>query len=551
MTATAAITATVVTRTQFKPPQLAPLTKGTPRKGLLLSAILHAASVSLMVWRPISFQAQPITVVTAADLLRDPNYHVIMLPALPPMPGAGSGAHTEHLSKHTAHIIAETGPTSSPRTSVIQALDYAGPQEIVSDLPDSTNSVQTIRRPDLVAPPNLKFPIRLPSLVMLPPPAAPALIAPQSVAPQVEQSVQPLPEVAITTQPSIASPTMPVTIPKQPTVTAEQSAPPKITDVSDQSLPVNAVSSDLSAPKAVVVINAVSVPAEPVPPIPDAELAGSFVVAPSKDVGATSVGATGTELQSVRGDDAGLDASNAGRYPSRISLGSGPGVDAGSDTAGVARAGYPSSVGTQPGSGGSKGTGAGTGTVTGTSAGNGGLPGISISGGLPGRSGRAVVTSSIPRNPYALTIVSGGSSGGASRDLGVFGRSETVYTVYIPMADAGGGPDWSMEYALMNSDHAGNGLLAPPVAVKKIQAIAPKTDLTANPALVFVTGIIDEKGMPLALRAILALGARSQSAVSALSQWEFRPAQLDGNPVASKVLIGVTVIPAEDARKQN
>ena len=81
---------------------------------------------------------------------------------------------------------------------------------------------------------------------------------------------------------------------------------------------------------------------------------------------------------------------------------------------------------------------------------------------------RVVAAGSIPRGSSALTITSVGSSGGATRDLGVFSRGDTVYTVYIPMADAGGGPDWPIEYALMNSALAGNGLLTPPVALKKI-----------------------------------------------------------------------------------
>jgi len=124
------------------------------------------------------------------------------------------------------------------------------------------------------------------------------------------------------------------------------------------------------------------------------------------------------------------------------------------------------------------------------------------------------------------------------------------------MTDAGGGPDWPMQYTLMSPApvHNGllNGLLTPPVALKKIQATAPKTDLTANSGPVFVTGIIDENGKLQALRAIRALDGRAQSAVNALAQWEFLAAQLDGKPVASKVLIGVTVMPTTDEiGKQN
>jgi hypothetical protein len=137
--------------------------------------------------------------------------------------------------------------------------------------------------------------------------------------------------------------------------------------------------------------------------------------------------------------------------------------------------------------------------------------------------------------------------------LGVFSRSDIVYTVYIPMTDAGGGPDWPMQYTLMSPSAArnglSNGLLMPPVVLKKIQATAPKTELNANSGPVFVTGIIDENGKLQAFRAIRALDGKAKCALNALAQWEFLAAQLDGKPVASKVLIGVSVLPAEEVGK--
>jgi len=179
------------------------------------------------------------------------------------------------------------------------------------------------------------------------------------------------------------------------------------------------------------------------------------------------------------------------------------------------------------------------------------MPGISIAGGTAGRSGGAAVTTgATSRRPYAITVISGGTSGGASRDLGVFSREETVYTVYIPMSDAGGGADWPIEYALADSALAGNGVLTPPLAIKKFQASVPKADLSANSGPVFVTGIIDDNGKLQGLRAIRVFGARAESAVKALAKWEFLPAQLDGKSVASRVLIGVSVVPTEEAAKR-
>jgi hypothetical protein len=72
-----------------------------------------------------------------------------------------------------------------------------------------------------------------------------------------------------------------------------------------------------------------------------------------------------------------------------------------------------------------------------------------------------------------------------------------------------------------------------------------RSQLTGDLGSVFVTGIIDENGKLQSLRAIRPQDARSQAAVLALQQWEFLPAQLDGKPVPSKVLIGVAMTTAD------
>jgi hypothetical protein len=119
------------------------------------------------------------------------------------------------------------------------------------------------------------------------------------------------------------------------------------------------------------------------------------------------------------------------------------------------------------------------------------------------------------------------------------------------MTGISGGSAWPFEYALMGTAPDGNGLLTPPLVLKKVPAVGPQTDATANSEQVFVTGIITATGNVEALRAVRASGARAQAAVSAIAQWEFQPAQLEGKPVASKILIGVTVVPEKEARGQN
>ncbi len=487
---------------------------------------------------PILFPGWLVSVPSAeaaADLDREVEYQPLLLPILPAMSGASADAKIEHGSGRQAHsMVTQTLP--------IAARPTANQPLIVSNPPDSTKGVQTVRRPDLVAPPKMSYPLRVPSMVVLP---HRAIRAP--VAPRFEQPVPSNPEMLSRLR-AIESPVpaslLPVDKPKLSLAPARPVLP-KIRAASEPSVPVLAamVDADVSARKAVAIINAVSVPPEPDPLIPEAELASRFVVGPSGMP--TTVAAP--KPKATAGNLAGPGVSTVKENLPQASVENGTGtrVDAGDGHAGVASTESSASASPRPGSG--------AGAASAVAAGNKGLPGISISGGMPGRSGRAAVTNPIPHGSYALTIISGGSSGGASRDLGVFSRSDTVYTVYIPMTDAGGGPDWPMQYALMSPAQAHNGspngLLTPPAVLRKSQATAPKTGLAANSGPVFVTGIIDENGKLGALRAVRDPDGRTQSALNALARWEFLAAHLGGKPVACKILIGVSVLPAEEVGK--
>jgi hypothetical protein len=421
-----------------------------------------------------------IAAPVAVDVSLEQDFQVTMLPLLPPTGDASVISDLERLPEQIMRSATNVGAEGGRPVSTPPKPDFAGPQEIVSNVPEATNNVQTIRRPDLIAPPTLANPVRLESLVML---SAPPI--PVQRAPELEQHVLPTSQELPT---------------ERPLVVPTDEVMPKITGTD----------AEANAAEAVIVVDAVSVPPEPIPVIPDAELPGRFVVAPLTDGSAAKVG-------SANGTDKGNLSSDAPKN------GSGTGLEVRGGYTAVVRSGSASSVGTHP-------------------------AGIVILGGTPGPGERAVTTHNIPRGSYALTIISGGTSGGATRDLGVFSRSDTVYTVGISMLDAGGGSDWSMAYALMNPA-AGDGLPTPPIALKKIAATGPKTDRSANSGPVLVTGVIDEKGKLQALRAIRTSDVRAQSAVDALAQWEFLPAQLNGKPVVSKILIGVDVSPAGEVGK--
>jgi hypothetical protein len=524
----------------IKPPGLKLLPRRAYTKGLLLSGGFHAVLIAALIWLPVLLPS-PVVVEDYRDNkpAAAADYEPLVMPKLPQLTAVASGGMQPAAPAPRARSVAAHPADDPPPLK----RDYAGPQEIVSYFPHAVNRVQTIRRPDLVAPPNLKFPLRLQSMVMLPAQAIPVL-APRPR----EEAMQPPPRpIARNIDIPIPEPT--VEMPRLVSVPAvpAEAVPPKAIET-----PQPAASSSVAAeaqvtpPKAVIVVNAVSAAPDPAVQIPDAQLAGNFVVGPP--VAATMpekspASGTGRSAESVtpknngsqpyKGSGAGADVANASASGGTHMLGP-AGGNRDSTNMGTA-----SSPGTGTGSGASaRGNSNGSASSRGTN--RGGTGGISISGGIPGRSG-APSNRALPMNrSYGITIIAGGSSGGAGRDMGVFDRSETVFSVAIPMGDAGGGADWPMQYAMLNHAQPSAGLLVPPFAQKKVAATMARLQLAGEQGPVFVSGVIDETGKLQSLRTIRQ-DARSQPAIRALQQWQFLPAQLDGQPVASKVLIGVIV----------
>jgi hypothetical protein len=467
-----------------RPPTLALVLLSTPPgTGLLFSALVHAAAVSSVLTWLTHIETRRSTLPAHRD--RDiADVQVLFLPALPPIESTAAAGDLD--------------PATRPKA------DFAGPQAIVSDLPDATNSLQTIRRPNLTALPKLANPIRLQNMVALPAPVV-ALPFPRIEA-QTPSTRQPLPETPTSdgrvelSTPSLVAPPVRSVVPQAPVVPASVA-----TDPVEESKPI-------------VVVDAISVPPDPAPVIPDAELSGRFVVAPLRDTSDGGAGPADTPDTVAR-------SAAPERREISLPLEKGPSADS------------PPPASDRP---------------VDARAGNGTASGILILGGNRERPSRGINTSSVSRGGApGITIISGGTNGGATRDLGVFSRNDIVYTVYIPMADVGGGRDWPIEYALLDTASAGRGLLTPPVARKKVQATSPRSDSAGRSEPVFVTGIIDEGGRLHTLRAVRASDARAQSAIDALAKWEFLPAHLDGRAVATRVVIGVGVMPAEEAGKGN
>src|SRR4029077_7366788 len=101
-------------RTRIQPPRLTLSSAAlAPRNGLLASTLLHIAILSILVSVPILFPPQPVNrAPTAAELLRGYDYQPLILPVLPAIPEAGSGAEVNREPGQRANDIAVTVPSA-------------------------------------------------------------------------------------------------------------------------------------------------------------------------------------------------------------------------------------------------------------------------------------------------------------------------------------------------------------------------------------------------------------------------------------------------------
>ncbi|MGZ7064628.1 MAG: hypothetical protein ACXVKD_17390, partial [Candidatus Angelobacter sp.] len=197
--------------------------------------------------------------------------------------------------------------------------------------------------------------------------------------------------------------------------------------------------------------------------------------------------------------------------------------------------------------------GHGSGTGAGSAPGGGGFPGIAIQGGRYGSGNTGgMLSKTEPRRQtsYNVNIVSTASSGGGLPDLGFF-QNEKVYTVYLDMRanDEDPAPRWTLQYAVLQpaaGDPGGSagqirGTPTPPYAMlKEVPEFTPEQIRKSGQKLILASAIIDASGK------LEQVSIRQNSEnqlvgplVEALQHWIFQPAQIDGQPVALKILLGI------------
>ena len=153
---------------------------------------------------------------------------------------------------------------------------------------------------------------------------------------------------------------------------------------------------------------------------------------------------------------------------------------------------------------------------------------------------------------YGLTIVSTEAAGGGLPQFGVFSNDQ-IYTVYLDMkrtiTDAA--PSWTFEYAILNaaaapaiplksSGRTRQGLVLPFPLVKEQPALPAELVRKYPRGRIIVYAVINTDGkMQAAIVKESPDSLLNEPVLKALSNWTFRPAQLDGENVAMKVLMGI------------
>jgi hypothetical protein len=314
--------------------------------------------------------------------------------------------------------------------------------------------------------------------------------------------------------------------------------------------------------------------------IPNAEARGRFALAPGGTLNPNSMtpGKSNVPLSTTPGmgqdksqaaNAAAQVASNAGIAGHSATAGGGTGNSQDGLGSGSAGAGFGSGntigegVGGNgngkgrgnagKGAGATAGKGAGTGSGGGSGPGSGAFQGITIQGGegnidnggsTSGKAHTPMFTIA-PQTAYNMTVVATASSGGGLEDYGVF-SNEHVFTVYIPVKRAPDAedPTWTLQYALAKEDAANplgdQTVMAPSPVVQEWPDIPVGLVKRYAQRQVVVLAYIDKEGKISQISVKQTPDGRvSDPIIRALSTWVFRPAQLNNQPVAVKVLLGI------------
>ena len=199
--------------------------------------------------------------------------------------------------------------------------------------------------------------------------------------------------------------------------------------------------------------------------------------------------------------------------------------------------------------------GAGSGPISGTGKGSVKKPfaGITIVGGSvePGNSpdNPPIVPARKPlQTAYGLSVISTENSGGGLPFFGVFSH-EQIYTVYLDMrqVEADQDPSWTLEFAVIpgaasqsGGSRSQQGLILP-FPIEKERPVFPEDVVRKHSGkMVIVYSVVNVEGKLEQVSVKDSPDASlNEPLLNALIKWVFRPAQLNGEPAAAKLLMGI------------
>ena len=517
-----------------------------PGWSLALSALGHSAvwiAILLLSFVPVAIRRPQIAEVQKVDL-RPVQDHLY----LPTLGGGSEGAGHAGGASGSA---SEASPGLRARSR--RGFAYPGPQPLISNPPKATLGMQTILQPSLPNPPLFQQYLPLPNIVRPEAPAKQPALVVKSERPVVHASAKAVaaPRISL---PSGANPAIPDLASSEPAPAKPNLARPEVSNV-----PMAR-----SNEKSLLVLNAVPAPAETGAKIPLAESRSLFAVVPGEgtiiaDPGAgaraggssSSTAGSGTTADVATGD-ALAEGTGGGSGTGKGSAGTGTGTGHAGNGAGSGLNTADSGTGSGRGTGSGSGTGTGPGTSVGSGSGagsapgSGGFPGITIRGGQYGNNASTSMHVAIsPRtHAYNMTVVSTASSGGGLPDFGVF-SNEKVYTVYLDMS---AGPDdpapsWTLQYAPIQHAASGGQLKAPYVLLKEIPQLPAELAQKCAHKLIVVSGVLNQDGKLEKIAMQQTPDSRvAAPLIEALSNWMFKPAELDGQKVSLKVLLGIRLL---------
>lgn len=524
-----------------------------PGRGFLGSLVFYAIVIPALIYLPARTFShhEPVEQWQVTMLPRDAIY-------LPRLGGGSAGGVTASKPGESR----ETARSSSMAANSKAGVSYPGAQPIVSNPPNPTNRVQTILQPAIENPQTLKTFVPLPNIVKMAIPSPPQLLAGplKTLEPEPEPLEKPedqIPRVKASVQMSILSAGLsaPVDNPKlavpAPVLPATTNTPlerlqaplvPPAPPAETKPVPTKPhVLSGVRGQFAVTIQPLLAL--SNLGPGSETANAGASSVAVGKNLGATVRNAAGGESESTGA--ATKPTPGAGMTGASSKPDGGAAVPGNSTGSGGSAAGNSSGEGAGSGFGISIASGSGAGA----GAGSGAFPGITIQGGeqrggevafkADGQTGAA---EEVKYGSYGMTIVSNGNSGGGLKDFGVF-TGEQVFTVYIGMnaSPSDPAPSWTMEYARMRGSGDPQGTLAAPFPLRKESPHWP-AELSARyrGQLIVVYAVISREGTLLNMRIMQTPNVKLNAELfKALHQWSFRPARMNGNPVAVEVLFGV------------